>query len=78
MTDFLVRAEANAKRGVGQGGVLCDTRDERHNLGDAGLVVGAQQRGAVGTHQVLAHQVVQGGKFGGAHGYGLAVDDAAN
>lgn len=78
MANFLVRAETNTKRGVGQAGVLCNACDERHNLGDTGLIVGAQQRGAVGANQVLAQKVVEGGELGGAHGYGLAVDDAAN
>ena len=78
MTDFFVRAEANAERGMGQGGILRDACDKRHDFGDTRLVVGAQQRSSVGADKVLTHQVVEGRKFGGAHGHGLAVDDAAN
>lgn len=78
VTDFLVRAEANAERGMGQGGILRDACDKRHDFGDTRLVVGAQQRSSVGADKVLTHQVVEGGKLGGAHGHGLAVDDAAN
>ena len=63
---------------MGQGGVLRDACDERHDFGDTRLVVGAQQRGTVGADKILAHQVVQGWKLGGAHGHGLAVDDAAD
>ena len=63
---------------MGQRGVLSDTRDKRHDLGDAGLVVSAQQCGAVTADQVLTHKVVQGGKLGGAHGHGLAVNGTAD
>lgn len=78
VTDLFVWAKTNAECGVGQRGVLSDTRDKRHDLGDAGLVVGAQQRGAVTADQVLTHKVVQGGKLGGAHGHGLAVNGTAD
>ena len=78
VTDLLVRAKTNAECGMGQRGVLSDTRDKRHDLGDAGLVVGAQQCGAVTADQVLTHKVVQGGKLGGAHGHGLAVGGTAD
>ena len=78
VTDLLVRAKTNAERGVGQRGVLSDTRDKRHDLGDTSLVVGAQQCGAVAADQVLTHKVVQGGKLGGAHCHGLAVNDTAD
>ena len=63
---------------MGQRGVLSDTRDKRHDLGDAGLVVGTQQCGAVAADQVLTHKVVQGGKLGGAHCHGLAVNSTAD
>ena len=63
---------------MGQGGILRDACDKRHDFGDTRLVVGAQQRSSVGADKVLTHQVVEGRKFGGAHGHGLAVDDAAN
>ena len=78
VTDLLVRAKTNAECGVGQRGVLSDTRDKRHDLGDAGLVVSAQQCGAVTADQVLTHKVVQGGKLGGAHGHRLAVNGTAD
>ena len=58
--------------------VLSDTRDKRHDLGDACLVVRAQQRGAIAADQVLTREVVQGGKLGGTHGNGLTVNRAAD
>ena len=78
VTDFLVRAEANAERGMGQGGILRDACDKRHDFGDTRLVVGAQQRGAIAADQVLTREVVQGGKLGGTHGNGLTVNRAAD
>ena len=78
VADLLVRAEANAECGMGQRRVLSDTRDKRHDLGDACLVVCAQQRGAVAADQVLTREVIQGGKLGGTHGNGFTVNRAAD
>ena len=63
---------------MGQRRVLSDTRDKRHDLGDACLVVCAQQRGAVAADQVLTREVIQGGKLGGTHGNGFTVNRAAD
>ena len=51
-------SEANAECGMGQRRVLSDTRDKRHDLGDACLVVRAQQRGAIAADQVLTLSLI--------------------
>ena len=47
MADLFIGAEADAERGMRQGGVRCDARQERHDLCYPRLVVSAQQRGSV-------------------------------
>ena len=78
MANLLVGAEANAQLGMRQSGVFHNEGDERHDLGDAGLVVCAQQRGAVGAYELLAHKVVQSGQQRGADGDRFAIDHGAH
>ncbi len=78
MADLLVGAETDAQLGMRQGGVFRNEGDERHDLGDAGLVVCTQQRGAIGAYELLAHQVVQGGQQRGVDGDRLAIDHGAH
>ncbi|VWM24225.1 Uncharacterised protein [Collinsella intestinalis] len=78
MANLLVGAETDAQLGMRQGGVFRNEGDERHDLGDAGLVVCAQQRGAVGAYELLAHKVVQSGQQRGADGDRLAIDHGAH
>ena len=56
------------RRGWGRAGFSARRATRAHDLGDARLVIGSQKRGAVGDHQVLAHQIVQGGQGLGGDG----------
>ena len=47
--DLLVDGEADADRSVRRAGIPLQVRDRGHDLGDAGLVVGPEQRRAVGA-----------------------------
>ncbi len=49
--DLLVGGEADADRAVQEIRVVLQPRHEGHDLGDAGLVVGAEQRRAVGVDE---------------------------
>src|SRR5260370_6624264 len=49
--------EPDPDRSVRDLGMLRQVFDRRHDLGDAGLVVGAEQRGARGGDDVVAHLV---------------------
>lgn len=68
VADLLVRAEADAQARVRQLRVRRQARDEPHDLGDARLVVGTQERRAVGADEVLAHEPVEHGELVGADG----------
>ncbi len=54
LADLLVGREADLQRGAGELGVRGQVGDRGHDLGHAGLVVGAQQRVAAGGHDVVA------------------------
>ena len=54
LADLLVGGEADAQRRARQLGMCGQVGDRGHDLGDAGLVVGAQQRVAAGGHDVVA------------------------
>ena len=69
LAHLFVRGEADAELAVGDV-LLLNTLHCGHNLGDAGLVVRAQQSGAVGGDQGLALPVGQLGEF--FHGHVLA------
>ena len=47
VADLLVWAEADSQRGVRKLGMGNESRNEGHDLGDAGFVVGSQQRATV-------------------------------
>ena len=51
--DLLVRVERDLDRAVRHLGMRYEIRDRGHDLGDPGLVVGAEQRRAVGRDQVV-------------------------
>ena len=82
MANLLVGAEADAKTRVRQLGMGGQARDERHDLGDACLVVGAEQGRAVGHHKVFARECVERGKLIGRDRDGalgtLAADEGAS
>jgi hypothetical protein len=63
--DLLVGREGDLHRAVPEIGVLDDPRQRIEDLGDARLVVGAQQRGAVGGDDGLADALLQVGVLGG-------------
>ncbi len=63
--DLLVGGEGHLHRAVGEGGIGHQLLGQRQDLGDARLVVGAQQGGAVGDHQILSLFLPQLGIFGG-------------
>ena len=54
VADFLIAGEADADRAVRHFRMRRQILRRFHDDGDAGLVVGAQQRGAVGCHQRFA------------------------
>ena len=54
VADFLVGGEAHRDARVADRGVLDGAGQVAHDLGHAGLVVGAEQGGAVGAHDVAA------------------------
>ena len=57
--ELLVGVEADAQRPVRQLGMRDQVRDRRHDLGDARLVVGAEQRRAVARDQVVPDVIRQ-------------------
>ena len=63
--DFFVGREADADLAVLELRMLHDVLHRVHNLGHAGLVVGAQQGGAVGGDEGLAHVVQHLGELRG-------------
>ena len=63
--DLLVGGEGHLHRAVAEGGIGHQLLGQRQDLGDARLVVGAQQGGAVGDHQVLSLLLPQLGVIGG-------------
>ncbi|MGY4453538.1 hypothetical protein ACVWZR_008198 [Bradyrhizobium sp. i1.3.1] len=71
--DLLVRREQDLDGAVLHIGVVDEEMRGIHDLGDAGLVVGAQERGAVGGDDVVADLVLQRGMFSEAdHLAGIA------
>ncbi len=64
--DLLVRREQDFDRAVLDLGMVEQELRGVHDLGDAGLVVGAEQRGAVGRDDVVADLVGQRRVLGGA------------
>ena len=78
VADLLIGAKADAECRVRDLRVFVQTADERHDLGHAGLVVGAEKRGAVGAHQVLAAHVDKLGELFLGHGNGLALNGPAH
>ena len=58
--DLLVDGEADADRRVLDLGMRREVRDRAHDLGDAGLVVGAEQRRAVRRDDVVARRARRG------------------
>ena len=64
--DLLVRREQDLDRAVLDLRVLDQELRGIHDLGEAGLVVGAEQRGAVGGDDVVADLVGECGMLGGA------------
>ena len=78
VADLLVGAKADAQARMRQLGVLVQARNERHDHGDACLVVAAQQRGAVGDHDVLAYKAVEFGEHVRPDGDLAPVHDAAD
>ena len=79
LADFLVRVEGYSDFTVLDFGMLLQVIDGTDDFGDAGLVVGAQEGGAVGNDKVLAYIVVEFGKVGGREddALGLAEHDVA-
>lgn len=65
---LLVGREADADLAVLDLGVRHQVLRGRHDLGYAGLVVGAEQRRAVGVDERVAHEFAQLGEVGHAHG----------
>jgi hypothetical protein len=59
MPDFLVGGEQDLQGAVADLRVAGQDRHRIHDLGDAGLVVGAEQSGAVGGDDVVADLVAQ-------------------
>ncbi len=78
VADLLVGHEGDLQRGVRELGVRHETGEQRADLGDAGLVVGAEQRGAVRDHDVLANEFGQVRDLIGRGLDSLAVDDAGH
>ena len=76
VAELLVGHERNCEARVRDGRVGLNAGDERHDLGDAGLVVGGEQGAAVGADDPAAHHVVQLGVDGGVGEDLLAVDHA--
>ena len=68
---LLVGVEGDAYLAVLDVGVLLQVDHGLYDLGDAGLVVGAEQRVAVGDDEVFAHVLQEFGKFLGRHGDAL-------
>ena len=64
--DLLVGREQDLDRAVLDLRVLNQELRRIHDLGEAGLVVGAQQRGAIGRDDVVADLVGERGMIGGA------------
>ena len=64
--DLLVGGEGDPDRSVEVLGVVGEPRHQGHDLGYAGLVVGAEQGGAVGRHHRVAHAAREVGVVGGA------------
>ena len=70
--DFLVRRERDADGPVRDLRVRHQKRGRRHDLGDAALVVGAEERRARGGHDVVAHTLAEVRRVGHAkHGRGV-------
>ena len=59
--DFLVDREADTNRSVLELRIPLQVRDGGHDLRDAGLVVAAQQRGAVGGDDVVTDLLASSG-----------------
>ncbi len=55
--DFFVRSESDRDRSVFDLRILAQRVDHRHDFGDAGFVVGTEQRCAVGGDDVVADQM---------------------
>ena len=64
--DLLIRREQDLDGAVLHIAVVDEEMRGIHDLGDAGLVVGAEQRGAVGGDDVVADLVLQRGMLGEA------------
>ncbi len=62
--DLLVGGEGDADRAVEELGVVLHPGHRGHDLGDAGLVVGAEQGGAVGVDERVADDLGQVGVVG--------------
>ena len=72
LADLLVGGEAHANFAVLQVGVGHKELAQGHDLGDARLVVAAQQGGAVGDDQLVAHVTLQTFKFFRLHDHTVA------
>ncbi|MNC07627.1 hypothetical protein D3C75_551800 [compost metagenome] len=57
-TDFFVRSESNADIAVGDV-FLFEHRHRRHNFGDTGFIIRAEQRFTIGGNQGLPKQLMQ-------------------
>ena len=78
VADLLVGDEGDPELRVGQRAVVVKAGDEGADLGDASLVVGAEQGGAVRADDVLAHELLEVGHLRGGGGDGLARDHAGH
>ena len=61
-TDLLIGGEGDANRAVGEVGVAQQMVGQRHDDGDSGLVIRAQERGPAGGDDVVADLLGQVGK----------------
>ena len=61
--DFLIGIECHANLSVFNLLMVAQEAHGLHNLGDAGLVVGAKQRGAIGDDKVFAYVLQQFGEL---------------
>src|SRR5688572_22983513 len=59
MADFFVAGKENANGAVQELRMLDEMMSELHDDGDAGLVVGAEQRGAIGGDDRFADEALQ-------------------
>ena len=78
VANLLVGNKGQLEGGMRNARILEETGSERAYLGDAGLVVCPQERGAVGAHDVLAHEAREVRHLLGRGLDGLAVHHASH